>query len=74
LPGRRRIHRISRLRRKVVACRRKGCEGMKSRQTLAALAVVLGILTRRYGSIVPAIACHATLIWSQVILWPAVVG
>ena len=38
---------------------------------MAALAVVFGSLTRRYGSVVPAIACHATLIWSQLILWPA---
>lgn len=41
---------------------------------MAALAVVLGVLTRRYGSIVPAFTFHATLLWSQVILWPFVLG
>jgi len=41
---------------------------------MAAVAVVLGMLTRRSGSIVPAVACHAALLWSQVILWPALLG
>jgi len=38
---------------------------------VAAVSLVFGILTRRSGSLGPAFACHATLIWSQLILWPA---
>jgi len=38
------------------------------------VSVVLAILTLRSNSIWPAIACHAALAWSQLILWPALAG
>jgi len=41
---------------------------------IAAVSLVLGVITRRSGSLGPALACHATLVWSQLILWPALLG
>jgi hypothetical protein len=41
---------------------------------MAAVAVGLGLLTHRYRSIVPAVACHGLLLWSQLILWPILLG
>jgi len=41
---------------------------------MAAVSVGLGLLTRRYRSIVPAVACHGLLLWSQLILWPILLG
>lgn len=38
------------------------------------LSLVFAILTRRSGSIWPALACHAMVAWSQLILWPALLG
>jgi hypothetical protein len=37
-------------------------------------AYAYGSVTRRTGSLLPAITCHAALLWSQLVLWPAVVG
>lgn len=41
---------------------------------MTAFAYVYGSVTRRTGSLLPAIACHAALLWSQLVLWPAVLG
>ena len=41
---------------------------------MAAVALVLAVLTRRSGSLMPAFACHATLVWSQLILWPSILS
>jgi len=39
-----------------------------------AVSLLFAILTRRSKSIGPALACHALLVWSQLILWPAILG
>lgn len=41
---------------------------------MGAVALVLAVVTRRSGSVLPAIACHGTLVWSQLILWPAILA
>jgi membrane protease YdiL (CAAX protease family) len=41
---------------------------------MAAVALVLAVMTRRSGSLMPAFACHATLAWSQLILWPVILS
>lgn len=41
---------------------------------MTAYAYVYGSVTRRTGSLTPAIACHGALLWSQLVLWPAVLG
>jgi membrane protease YdiL (CAAX protease family) len=41
---------------------------------MTAFAYVYGSVTRRTGSLMPAIAGHGVLLWSQLVLWPAVLG
>lgn len=38
------------------------------------VSIVFATVTRRSGSIWPAVACHAVMAWSQLILWPALAG
>lgn len=41
---------------------------------IALFAYVYGSATHRTNSLAPAIACHAVLLWSQLLLWPTVLG
>lgn len=41
---------------------------------MAALGVGLGLVTRRYRSLLPAVTCHGIILWSQLILWPNLLG
>ena len=41
---------------------------------MVAIAVLLGLVARRTGSIAAPVAGHAVLLWTQLVLWPLVLG